>query len=240
MSLKSSTTVMPTQKASIGRLVLGSSLMLFLELALIRWLGSNVVHLSYFSNFVLLGSFLGIGAGFLIAKRKWSLIPFTPVLLAVLVVVVRWFPVTIDRGGSGVIYFTSLDTAGPPAWLALPVIFLLVVAILAGPAEVVGRCFAELENLNAYRWDLIGSLTGIAVFTLLSFSRAPSVAWGFLVAVPLVLLARGWHRLVAGIAGWSSSARCWRRVSHPGSRGRRTTRSRVPRWGGPTTAACST
>ena len=108
---------------------------------------------------------------------------------------------TIDRGGSGVIYFTSLDTEGPPAWLALPVIFLLVAAILAGPAEVVGRCFAELENLNAYRWDLIGSLTGIAVFTLLSFSRAPSVVWGFLVAVPLVLLAWGWHRVAAGIAG---------------------------------------
>lgn len=201
MSLKSSTRVRPTQKASTVRLVLGSALMLFLELALIRWLGSNVVHLSYFSNFVLLGSFLGIGAGFLIAKRKWSVVPFTPVLLAVLVVVVLRFPVTIDRGGSGVIYFTSLDTEGPPAWVALPVIFLLVAAILAGPAEVVGRCFAELENLNAYRWDLIGSLTGIAVFTLLSFSRAPSVVWGFLVAVPLVLLAWGWHRVVAGIAG---------------------------------------
>ena len=45
--------------AVVRRLVLGSALMLFLELALIRWLGSNVVHLSYFSNFVLLGSFLG-------------------------------------------------------------------------------------------------------------------------------------------------------------------------------------
>ncbi|SDL07345.1 spermidine synthase [Tessaracoccus oleiagri] len=201
MSLKSSTRTMPTQKASIGRLVLGSSLMLFLELALIRWLGSNVVHLSYFSNFVLLGSFLGIGAGFLIARKPWSVIPLTPVLLALLVFMVWRFPVTIDRGGSGVIYFTSLDTAGPPAWLALPVIFLLVAAILAGPAEVVGRCFAELENLNAYRWDLIGSLTGIAVFTVLSFSRAPSVVWGFLVAVPLVVLAWGWHRVVAGIAG---------------------------------------
>jgi hypothetical protein len=34
----------------------------FLELALIRWLGPNIVHLSY-TNFVLLGSFLGIGSG---------------------------------------------------------------------------------------------------------------------------------------------------------------------------------
>ncbi len=49
--------------AVVRRLVLGSALMLFLELALIRWLGANVVHLSYFSNFVLLGSFLGIGLG---------------------------------------------------------------------------------------------------------------------------------------------------------------------------------
>ena len=47
------------------RLLLASFLMLFLELSLIRWSGAEVVHLSYFSNFVLLGSFLGIGLGFL-------------------------------------------------------------------------------------------------------------------------------------------------------------------------------
>lgn len=32
------------------RLMLASSTMLFVELALIRWAGANVVHLSYFSN----------------------------------------------------------------------------------------------------------------------------------------------------------------------------------------------
>ncbi|MCC2593217.1 spermidine synthase [Tessaracoccus sp. OS52] len=190
-----------TQKVTISRLVLGSSLMLFMELALIRWLGSNVVHLSYFSNFVLLGSFLGIGLGFLIARKPWSVIPITPLLLALLVVIVWAFPVTIDRGGANIIYFTSLETAGPPAWLVLPIIFLLVAAILAGPAEVVGRCFAELDNLNAYRWDLIGSLAGIAAFTALSFARAPSVVWGLLVAVALVLLSDSRRRLVAGFAG---------------------------------------
>ena len=50
------------------RLFLLSFLMLFVELALIRWLGANVIYLSYFSNFVLLGSFLGIGIGFLRAR----------------------------------------------------------------------------------------------------------------------------------------------------------------------------
>ena len=67
-------------------MILGSALMLFLELALIRWLGANVVHLSYFSNFVLLGSFLGIGLGFLISRRGWSVLPAAPVILALLVI----------------------------------------------------------------------------------------------------------------------------------------------------------
>ena len=59
-----------SEAALATRLVMSAGLMLFVELALIRWLGSNVVHLSYFTNFVLLGSFLGIGAGFLIARKN--------------------------------------------------------------------------------------------------------------------------------------------------------------------------
>src|SRR3954454_13453880 len=174
----------------VRRLLLGSALMLFLELALIRWLGANVVHLSYFSNFVLLGSFLGIGIGFLVSRKTWSGLPWTAPLLALLVVVTLVFPVTIQRQGSDVIYFTAMRVDGPPVWLALPVIFLLVAATLAGPAEVVGRCFGALPPLTAYRYDLLGSLIGIALFTLLSFLGTPSVVWGALTTLALVLLNR--------------------------------------------------
>jgi SAM-dependent methyltransferase len=179
------------QGAVVRRLLLGSATMLFLELALIRWLGANVVHLSYFSNFVLLGSFLGIGLGFLVSRKSWSALPFTAPLLAVTVVLTLRFPVNIQRSGSDVIYFTGLHTTGPPAWLALPVVFLLVAATLAGPAEVVGRCFGRLEPLTAYRYDLVGSLIGIGLFTLLSFLGAPSLVWGTLMGVALVVLAIG-------------------------------------------------
>ncbi|WP_221176873.1 spermidine synthase [Nocardioides pocheonensis] len=190
----------PERRPVVARLVLASCLMLFLELALIRWLGANIVHLSYFTNFVLLGSFLGIGLGFLIAREAWSILPWTAVLLAVLVAGVRAFPVSIDRAGSDVIYFTSLRTTGPPAWLVLPIVFLLTAAILAGPAEAVGRCFADLDPLTAYRWDLIGSLLGIGLFTLLSFVWAPSVVWGVLVAGALVVLAGARARPLAVVA----------------------------------------
>jgi hypothetical protein len=171
------------------RLVASSALMLFLELALIRWTGSNVVHLSYFSNFVLLGSFLGIGIGILRSGRAKRLPYYSPVMLGLLVLVIAWKPVTVDRGSSSsVIYFTSLNTTGPPVWLVLPIIFVAAAVVLAGPAELVGRCFAELPRLTAYRFDLVGSLLGIAAFTGLSFLGAPPIWWGAIVTVMFAAL----------------------------------------------------
>ncbi|MEV0201685.1 spermidine synthase, partial [Nonomuraea sp. NPDC050691] len=165
------------------RLVLASAFMLFLELALIRWTGSNIVHLSYFTNFVLLGSFLGIGLGFLRVGRAKGQPYYSPVVLFGLVVLVIMFPVTVDRETEGVLYWTSLATKGPPAWLILPVIFCAAALVLMGPAELVGRCFPELPRLEAYRYDLIGSLAGIAAFTALSFLSAPPVFWGAVAAI---------------------------------------------------------
>ncbi|WP_424533814.1 spermidine synthase [Sphaerisporangium viridialbum] len=165
------------------RLVLASAFMLFLELALIRWTGSNIVHLSYFTNFVLLGSFLGIGLGFLRVGRTTRQPYYSPVVLAGLVLIVLFFPVTVNRETEGVLYFTSLSTSGPPAWAILPVVFAAAALVLMGPAELVGRCFPQLPRLEAYRYDLVGSLTGIAMFSLLSFAGAPPVAWGLIAAI---------------------------------------------------------
>jgi hypothetical protein len=172
------------------RLVVASAFMLFLELALIRWTGSNIVHLSYFTNFVLLGSFLGIGLGFMRVGRSTRQPYYSPVVLAVLVVIVLVFPVTVNRQTSGVIYFTSLTTSGPPAWLILPIVFAATALVLMGPAELVGRCFPQLGRLEAYRYDLIGSLSGIALFTLLSFLDAPPLVWGVVAACAYGVLLR--------------------------------------------------
>jgi SAM-dependent methyltransferase len=183
------------------RLVIASAHMLLTELVLIRWAGANVVHLSYLANFVLLGSFLGIGLGFLRASRTTTAggsIAWSPLLLAGLVVVVLTFPVTVDQRSADVIYFTAVKPDGPPPWIALPVIFVAVAAIMAGPGEAVGRCFKQLPALTAYRLDLIGSLAGIGGFTLLSFLRTPSVVWGIVVTAGyLVLLWPRIPRLVA-------------------------------------------
>lgn len=159
------------------RLFLLSFLMLFIELALIRWLGSNIVYLSYFSNFVLLGSFLGIGIGFLRAKSAPDLFPWAVVELAVFVVFVLVFPVQLNRSGSQLIYFGG-KPSGAPIWIALPAIFLASAAVMASIAQGVGRLFARFEALEAYRLDILGSLAGIIAFSFLAFLGAAPVVWG--------------------------------------------------------------
>ena len=52
-----------------------------------------------------------------------------------------------------------------------------------------GRSFRDLEALDAYRLDLLGSLSGIAAFTGLALLGAPPLVWGIvLVALFIALL----------------------------------------------------
>jgi hypothetical protein len=186
------------------RLACLSFLVLFVELALIRWTGANILYLSYFSNFVLLGSFLGIGLGFLRARSKVNLYPWAPVALALLILFVLRFPVQINRAGSQLIFFTSLKTSGLPTWGTLPIIFGAVAVTMMLLAEGVARTFVQLKPLDAYRLDILGSLAGIAAFSALSFADAKPWAWGTLVVVILAVLnARklsGWTGLLQILA----------------------------------------
>jgi hypothetical protein len=184
------------------RLLLLSFLMLFVELALIRWTGAKVVYLSYFSNFVLLASFLGIGVGFLRARASPSLFSLAPVLLAAMVAFVIAFPVQINRSGSDLIFFGALENSrtGLPIWVTLPVLFVAVAAVMMSIAEGVARTFAQLDPLRAYQLDIMGSIAGIGAFSLLSFLETPPIAWGLIVVAAFVVLyvpAMRWFQLLA-------------------------------------------
>src|SRR5579871_3689183 len=64
-------------------LFLISFLLLFLELACIRWLPAHVVFLTFFTNVILLACFLGMSVGCLVAKRARNYLLWTPLLLAI-------------------------------------------------------------------------------------------------------------------------------------------------------------
>jgi SAM-dependent methyltransferase len=172
------------------RLILLSFLMLFVELALIRWTGSNVIYLSYFSNFVLLGSFLGIGVGFLRGNARMDLFPWAAITLTFFVAFVLIFPVKVDRTGSELIYFGEVHRTGLPIAVMLPIVFVAVAAVMAMIGQGVARTFARFEPLEAYRLDLIGSIAGIVAFSVLSFLGAPPVVWGIIAGLVFLALYR--------------------------------------------------
>src|SRR5438477_799295 len=89
------------------RLFLVSFLVLFLEVALIRWMPAYVRLLSYFSNFILLATFLGGGLGCLLARRRTDLVALFPWLLLLLILAVRFLHLEVAIPSSDSIYFTS-------------------------------------------------------------------------------------------------------------------------------------
>src|SRR5207249_11464573 len=64
-------------------LFLISVLILFLELASIRWFPAHVFYLTFFTNVVLLASFLGMSVGCLAASHRRNYLIWTPLLLVV-------------------------------------------------------------------------------------------------------------------------------------------------------------
>ena len=87
-------------------------------------------------------------------------------------------------------------------WVSLPVIFVLVVLVMAGLGQALARTFAQFKPLDAYRFDIIGSIVGIVLFSALSFIGLPPIAWGAVVAMMFVLLLgirqRWWQWVVIG------------------------------------------
>jgi SAM-dependent methyltransferase len=172
------------------RLFLLSFLMLFLELALIRWLGENILYLSFFTNFVLLASFLGIGVGFLLVDSRHDLFRWLPYSLLALVALVILVPVRIDRTAEEVLFLGTGDLGGFPIWVALPLVFLTVTALLAMVGQETGRAFAAFKPLTAYRLDILGSLAGVLAFAGLSLVGVPPIGWGIGIGILLILVGR--------------------------------------------------
>src|SRR5436853_3702849 len=68
----------PASPRAIAELFLISLLVLFLELACIRWFPAHVLFLSFFTNTVLLACFVGMSVGCLVARKPTSHIRGTP------------------------------------------------------------------------------------------------------------------------------------------------------------------
>jgi hypothetical protein len=190
------------QPGDQARLIFASFLMLFVELALIRWVTANNVYVTRATNFILLASFLGIGIGFLNARTQRDFLRWTPVALLALVGFVLAFPVIL-AALSGPHPLQGLNgTPALPQPVSLGVIFVLTTGVMAGLGQAVARLFVGFQPLSAYRLDILGSIAGIAVFSALSFLDLPPGGWGVIAGCGLVMLLapriRWWQLAAVG------------------------------------------
>lgn len=209
-----------TSRRALVELALASFLVLFFELTCIRWFGSVVLFLTFFTNVVLMACFLGVSVGCLAASRRWNFIEaFIPtMLLAVaLAYAVLWgyfkfdSQLMIDVGGQRSpqqVYFGADSRVADAARLAIPVeaiagvFFVLIALIFVGPGQVVGRRFAAIpDRLAAYTADIAGSLAGIAAFAAASMATLPATVWFTLsLAIGLYFTPRRrWLQCVAAL-----------------------------------------
>src|SRR6266516_3303785 len=122
----------PINLQSAMCLFTSSFLVLFLEVALIRWMPAYIRLLSYFSNFILLASFLGIGVGCLLAGRRRHLFVWFPLIQFIVVAAVDLLRLEVAVPSTTTLYFSS-GTANPTvpveSTLLLPLLFTAVAAL---------------------------------------------------------------------------------------------------------------
>src|SRR5690349_22396677 len=151
---------------NVARLWLTSLTILFVELMLIRWVPAEIRYIGFFSNFLLMASFLGIGLGILLGRRgaRWSLVAFPLLLLGVVAIVTTNHLDLEVQGGTSEIWFGLTDAARDAADTDYTILILavaMVTAVMAALAMPLGPLLRSMPPLKAYAVDIIGSLSGI-------------------------------------------------------------------------------
>src|SRR5271169_6591560 len=204
-------------------LFLVGSLVLFFELACIRWFAAYVVFLQFFTNVALLASFLGMSCGCLAARSKRDLLAlFTLISVSAILIALStfalfhmWSGLVVDVGGQrspqDVFFGTEYRDPGV-AMFVVPIeaiagtFFVLIALMFVGLGQVLGRAFDAYPNrVLGYTLNIGGSLAGIVGFSAISFIQAPPVAWFFISCAGIAYLLHQtgsliWFRALALVA----------------------------------------
>lgn len=175
-------------------LFLISVLLLFLELACIRWFPAHVLYLTFFTNTVLLACFLGMSVGCLAAGRARNYLTWTPVLLVVALAAGHLVESLQSRLGVDVgnqaypqlVFFGTEYNVEDVSRFFIPIevlggfFFLMLALAFVGPGQELGRALNRLPNrVQAYTLNILGSVVGIVLFAACSrWELAPF--WWFL------------------------------------------------------------
>lgn len=186
-----------------------SVLGLFLEMLLIRWIGTEVRIFAYLQNTILVACFLGLGLGCFTSRQtinlRQSLISLTFLLVLMAIPISRFAlgrtSEFLSALGDMVIWggLTNTDLIFSILFvilgLALTYALLIVIVDIFVP---IGRLLARLmdehpDTIWAYSVNIAGSLVGTWLFVLMSFLYQPPFTW-FVVLGGLTLIFVIWSQ----------------------------------------------
>jgi len=190
-----------------------SSIALFLELAIIRWLSAEVRIFAYFKNLPLMAAFLGFGIGFFLHKKSDIIFPWFPKLACLLIFIIasastlgithvifvdprQYFLLGLGFGDHDVQYIPSLFQT-VKAIIVIVSLFFLTMATFAALTSKVGDLLNQEKPLTGYSINVAGSLMGIIGFSLVSYLEWPPVIWLILIFLPLLHFYRNHMKLSA-------------------------------------------
>src|SRR4051794_30936817 len=193
----------PPGRRAYFDLFLVSFALLFAELACIRWFGSTVILLTYFTNIVLMACVLGMSVGCLAASRGRDWINAVLPLGLVAIALACWTLQAYQRGEMSVaagdqsapqeIFFGAESVQKAPLGRTYPIevvaglFYALIALMFVGLGQVMGRSFNAIPNrVAAYTTNVVGSLAGIVAFGLASYHHTTPHLW-FTLAVGLTL-----------------------------------------------------
>jgi spermidine synthase len=199
------------------RLLLISSAALYLEIVLIRWLGTEVKIFAFFQNLTLIVCFLGFGVGCFSSSKRGSLWPSLAAITTMVVIVSLPFQAwhNLLKDMSSILSFTTdaqlwatmrVSASAYPRFLVLSLgivaVFLMLLAIAMIPlGRWVGHYLESAPNtVGAYSVNLVGSLVGIWLLAVLAFLWLSPSYW-FVAVFVLVVLSQPISWRSACIAG---------------------------------------
>jgi len=171
------------------RLFAAGACILFWELALIRWLGSNARLVAYYANFVLTATFFGLGVGTLASRYeglRLQRLAFPLVAASVLLGVALAGRFHYNPGSTEEYVWIGappgIGAAGAPAgviptWAVMIAPYVVTAAAFVPQGYALGILFRTLPPLRAYSLEVFGSIVGALLFSLASLLRLPPAAW---------------------------------------------------------------
>ena len=191
---------------------------LYWELVLIRWMGGCIRVVAYFSNFILIAAFFGLGVGALLTARKFRLETFLIPAISFCLLLGPFLGLFSHGNPTSALEFIWIGRPNgilPNAnlssflgfsfsfpvkyWVLLVLCFLVVTFTFVVFGQMVGILFTRMPPLKAYSIEIGGSLSGIVLFGLISLSNWPPTLWfisGFILTF-LILTPNVKHYLFA-------------------------------------------